>query len=141
MKHFKMEEMVPCFRENGARCRGCRLVQPAMQLPDGVEGNLQALVGEVLEPVRERLGRPITVNSGYRCQVHNTHVGGVVNSQHMRGEAADLCCEDNERLAKIIEENGRFDQLIRYKRPNGSIRFVHVSWKRNGANRKQKINK
>lgn len=140
-KHFSKQELARCFRANGARCKECPLKQPADKLPDGVEENLEALAEHVLEPARQRLGKPITVNSGYRCQVHNKTVGGVANSQHMRGEAADLCCEDNERLAEIIEENGRFDQLIRYKRPNGSIRFVHVSWKRNGANRKMKLNK
>lgn len=140
-KHFSKQELARCFRANGARCKECPLKQPADKLPDGVEGNLEALAEQVLEPARQRLGRPITVNSSYRCQVHNKTVGGVANSQHMKGEAADVCCEDNERLAKIIEENGRYDQLIRYKRPNGSVRFVHVSWKRNGVNRKQKLNK
>ena len=140
-KHFKNEELARCFREKGGRCSECKLVQPALKLPDGVEDNLDALAANVLEPAREKLGKVITVNSGYRCQVHNKAVGGVANSQHMRGEAADLSCEDNERLAEIIEENGRYDQLIRYKRPEGSVRFVHVSWKRNGANRKMKLNK
>ena len=140
-KHFSKQELARCFRANGARCKECPLKQPADKLPDGVEGNLEALAEHVLEPARQRLGKPITVNSGYRCQVHNKAVGGVANSQHMKGEAADVCCEDNERLARIIEENGRYDQLIRYKRPNGSVRFVHVSWKRNGVNRKQKLNK
>ena len=141
MKHFKREELARCFRENGARCRECPLKQSADKLPDGVEENLQALVENVLEPARQRYGGPILVNSGYRCLVHNKTVGGVSSSQHMRGEAADICCEDNERLAKIIEENGRYDQLIRYKRPNGSVSFIHVSWKRNGVNRKMKLNK
>lgn len=140
MKHFKMEELVRCYRDDG-RCRECPLKQRASRLPNDAEENLRALVEQVLAPAREKLGKPITVNSGYRCQVHNRAVGGVANSQHMRGEAADLCCEDNERLAEIIEENGRYDQLIRYKRPDGSVRFVHVSWKRNGANRKMKLNK
>ncbi|MBO7068601.1 MAG: peptidase M15 [Bacteroidaceae bacterium] len=141
MGHFKREEMARCFRENGSRCRECPLKQPADKLPNGVEENLSALVENVLEPAREKLGMPIVVNSGYRCPLHNARVGGVTNSQHMRGEAADVSCEDNERLAKILEENGRYDQLIRYKRPNGSIRFIHVSWKRNGVNRKQKFDK
>lgn len=140
-KHFSKQELARCYRANGARCSECPLRQLALKLPDGVEENLEALAEQVLEPAREKLGKAITVNSGYRCQVHNKAVGGVANSQHMRGEAADLSCEDNERLAEIIEENGRYDQLIRYKRPEGSVRFVHVSWKRNGANRKMKLNK
>lgn len=103
-------------------------------MPEGVKENLNALVEQVLEPVRERLGKPIMVNSGYRCLVHNKAVGGVANSQHMKGEAADIRIgEGLERLVKIIKENGKWDQMIIY--PS----FIHVSWKRQGVNRKQII--
>ena len=50
--------------------------------------NLRALCTEVLEPLRRRVGRVI-VTSGYRCQELNKAVGGVWNSQHLKGEAAD----------------------------------------------------
>ena len=52
-KYFKKEEFARCFRENGARCKECRLAQPAKQLPYGIEENLNALAEEVLEPVPE----------------------------------------------------------------------------------------
>ena len=140
-KHFSKQEMVRCFKENGARCKECRLGQPAIRLPYDIEENLDSLVDNVLEPARERLGKPIIVNSGFRCPVHNAAVGGVANSQHMKGEAADITCDDNKRLAEIIEQLGKYDQMIRYKRPDGSIRFIHVSWKRNGVNRKMVFDK
>ena len=95
--------------------------------------NIGALVENVLDPAREKLGKPIVVNSGYRCPKHNAAVGGVTNSQHMKGEAADIRCTDIRRLKQIIIDNGRYDQLIDY----GT--FLHVSWKRNGGNRKQKL--
>jgi hypothetical protein len=145
MKYFNSKEMVLCFRENGARCRECPLKQPAEKLPDGVEANLKALVTEVLEPARQRLGIPIMVNSGYRCPKHNALVGGVANSQHMKGEAADIAPmarfqgpsfrfqDELKRLQRIIVENGVFDQLIVYPT------FLHVSYKRHGNNRKQII--
>lgn len=135
IKHFSRVELARCFRENGARCKECRLAQPVIQLPYGIEENLDSLVSNVLEPARERLGKPITVNSGFRCPIHNRAVGGVANSQHIRGEAADICCEDNRRLAKIIVELGKFDQVILY--PS----FVHVSFKKAGGNRKQILRK
>ena len=123
------------FSMNEFECHcGCRM-------PDSARANIEALVEQVLDPARERYGKPVCVNSGYRCVRHNAAVGGVANSQHLRGEAADICCADNERLAKIIEENGRYDQLIRYMGPGGKIRFIHVSWKRNGVNRKMKFDK
>ena len=119
------------FEEFACRCCG--------RIPPGVRGNIEALVDNVLDPARRVFGGPVSVNSGYRCPKHNAEVGGVSGSQHLRGEAADICCSDNERLAEIIERNGRYDQLIRYMDGNGRVRFVHVSWKRDGVNRRMKL--
>ena len=102
------------------------------------------MVEAVLDPARERYGGPVMVNSGYRCAKHNREVGGVSASQHLCGEAADVSAgstQANARLAEIIEANGRYDQLIRYMNKDGGIRFIHVSWKRNGVNRKMSFNK
>ena len=103
------------------------------------------LVKEVLDPLREKYGKPIRVNSGYRCKHHNLEVGGAVGSQHMKGEAADVApaalvsgFKIQDELAKmvaIIKENGKWDQMIIYPT------FVHVSWKRYGPNRKQVLRK
>ena len=134
-KHFSKQELARCFRETG-RCSECRLTQPAMKLPYGIEDNLEGLAKEVLEPVRERLGKPIVVNSGFRCPIHNSAVGAATGSQHMKGEAADLRTDGKpEVLAKAIVANGKWDQLILYPM------FVHVSWKRQGGNRRQILRK
>lgn len=119
------------FSEFACRCCG--------RIPPGVRGNIEALVDNVLDPARRVFGGPVSVSSGYRCPKHNAEVGGVSGSQHLKGEAADICCSDNERLARIIERNGRYDQLIRYMDGNGRVRFVHVSWKRCGVNRRMKL--
>jgi len=120
MKYFTMNEF---------QCRdGC-------EMPAEVRINIKALVEHVLDPVREQLGKPIYVNSGYRCPRHNLKVGGAVNSQHMKGEAADIRCDDNETLRRLIKEQGVFDQMIIY--PG----FLHVSYKRGGANRHQVLRK
>ena len=108
--------------------------------PKEAEENLRALVDEVLDPLREAYGKPIRVNSGYRCPRLNTLVGGSLNSQHMRGEAADIQPvigneSDLDELAQILIANGKFDQLILYPT------FIHVSWKRLGWNRKQILQK
>ena len=104
-----------------------------------------ALVDNVLDPARQKYGGPVLVNSGYRCPKHNAEVGGVANSQHMKGEAADIAPmarfqgpsfrfqDELKRLQRIIVENGVFDQLIIYPT------FLHVSYKRHGNNRKQII--
>jgi uncharacterized protein YcbK (DUF882 family) len=105
-------------------------------LPYGIEDNLEELATIILEPVRERLGKPIVVNSGFRCPIHNRAVGGATASQHMKGEAADLRIDGKpEVLAKTIVANGTWDQLILYPT------FVHVSWKRAGGNRREILRK
>ena len=136
MRYFTRTELIRCYREDRQqRCKECRLVQAASRLPNGIEENIEALVEQVLDPAREKYGKPVVVNSGFRCPLHNKAVGGVYNSQHVCGQAADVHCEDNRRLAKIIVENGKFDQLILYPT------FVHVSWKKAGGNRQQILRK
>lgn len=127
MKHFSEREL---------RCKCCG------QLPPSVRENITSLVDNVLDPVRDQLGEPIYVTSGYRCPKHNAEVGGVPNSQHMRCEACDIHAgnpAENLKLAKIIAAQGRFDQLILYVNSATSLepRFVHVSYKRSGPNRKR----
>ena len=54
------------------------------------EGGVQPELIEKLELLREKIGKPIIVTSGYRCEKHNKHVGGVANSYHLLGMAADI---------------------------------------------------
>lgn len=51
-----------------------------------------------LQALRDAFGGPITVTSGYRCPDHNRAVGGAKDSQHVKGNAADIWAEDVERL-------------------------------------------
>ena len=51
------------------------------------------LAAYVLEPLRKAMGEPIKIGSGFRCQQLNKAVGGVANSQHLTGQAADLCID------------------------------------------------
>lgn len=78
---------------------------------------------DVLDRIRERLGVPITVNSGYRCPEHNAEVGGVSDSQHVLGTAADITYDgvDVDYLAEIAEECGA-DGIGKYYHQD----FVHV---------------
>lgn len=78
---------------------------------------------DVLDRIRERLGVPITVNSGYRCPEHNAEVGGVSDSQHVLGTAADITYDgiDVDYLAEIAEECGA-DGIGKYYYQD----FVHI---------------
>ena len=74
-----------------------------------------ALVNNVLDPLREWYGKPITVNSGFRCPALNKAVKGSATSQHMTGQAADIDTGDrqqNKLLFDYIQKNLPFDQLI-----------------------------
>lgn len=130
MKHFTKQELIRCYCESKEqRCPECRLMQAIRRAPNSVDVNIEALVDNVLDPAREALGLPIYVNSGFRCPLHNATVGGVRQSQHINGEAADIHCADNRLLQRILTEQCRFDQLIIYPT------FLHVSYKRTGVNR------
>lgn len=97
--------------------------------------NLTKLVENVLDPLREKYGKPIRVSSGYRSAILNRSVNGVTSSQHRIGEAADITVgskEENWKLFKIIRQELPFDQLIDEK----DFSWVHVSF-REGRNRKQ----
>ena len=105
------------------------------------EDNLVALVDNVLDPVRTRYGKAVHVSSGYRCQQLNTLIHGALESQHLKGEAADIYTDagpqGNLELAKLIIASGKFDQVILENVPGTSLmpQWVHVSWKRSGVNR------
>lgn len=88
---------------------------------------LTALVDNVLDPLREWYGKPITVNSGYRSPELNAAIKGAKNSQHMSGEAADITVgskEENKKLFEYIRKNLPFDQLI----DESNFSWIHVSF-------------
>lgn len=97
---------------------------------------IRLLITQLIQPLRDRLGEPIAITSGYRCPGVNRLVGGVVNSQHTRGEAADCyaACGPERLLEVLIDSSLPFDQAIVYRKK----KFLHLSYK-NGANRKQII--
>jgi hypothetical protein len=90
--------------------------------------NLQALAFNVLQPLRDRFGRPIKITSGYRSQTVNHAVGGSPISQHKVGQAADLVCDDNAMLFNIIKTQLPFDQLIWESGDDFQPAWVHVSF-------------
>ena len=93
-----------------------------------VVNNLEKLVEHVLDPLREKYGKPIHVNGAYRCPALNKAVGGSKTSQHMLGLAADITAGSvakNKILFNLIQElNLPFDQLIDEK----NFRWIHVSY-------------
>ena len=94
---------------------------------------LRLLAVNILQPARDALGA-ITVTSGFRNAKVNAAIGGSRTSQHMKGEAADLQCDDNAALFKFIKTL-EFDQLIWEFGDKEQPDWVHVSFAK--KNRKE----
>ena len=93
--------------------------------------NLVYLSAYVLEPLRVAMNEPIKIGSGFRCKALNKAVGGVYNSQHLKGQAVDLCIdgdiEKGKKWFNYIKDHLPFDQLIWEHNSKGSY-WVHVSF-------------
>ena len=107
--------------------------------------NLIYLASYVLEPLRVAMNEPIKIGSGFRSKELNKAVGGVSNSQHMKGQAADLCIDGDLKKGRkwfnYIKDHLPFDQLIWEKNPKTGSCWVHVSFVYYdfGKNRRQVI--
>lgn len=100
-----------------------------LNVPNQVQfDNLQKLVTNILDPLREMYGKPINVNSGFRSANVNKAVNGAKNSDHLFGFAADLKCENNYQLYNLILENFDFKQLISEKGSIIAPKWIHVSF-------------
>ena len=88
--------------------------------------NLNRLAMTILDPIRKAFGKPIKITSGFRSTLLNTAVGGVPNSQHLKGLAADLQVADLKELKRVIIKSGvPYDQLI--EESKGSAKWLHIS--------------
>lgn len=101
--------------------------------PEYAKKNLRKLCKNILQPIRDKWGDVICVNSGYRCKELNQKIGGVHNSQHLTGDAADICPKNRKDVQKLFDfikemiANGEINvgQLI-LERAQEAI-WVHVS--------------
>jgi len=95
--------------------------------------NIKRLVDNFLQPLRDKINKPLVVTSGYRSEELNDEIGGSETSQHSKGQAVDIECfgMSNKELATYIKNNMDFDQLILefYNPDEGpNSGWVHVSF-------------
>ena len=93
---------------------------PTMQ----VVANLTYGCHLLLEPARFLVG-PIIINSGFRSETVNHKVGGVRNSQHLLGQAADIRPKDPKQFSALVDflKNWEYtDQLLT------ASNWLHISW-------------
>lgn len=96
--------------------------------------NLLNLIVYCLQPIRDYLGKPMVISSGFRSARINQLVHGVANSQHVLGQAADFTVPGETVsgvIFKIQTSNLEYDQLI-----NEYDKWVHISFNK-GKNRRQ----
>ena len=131
-KHFKLEEFTKSMT---ATRKGIDNTPGAGDIK-----NLENVCYEILEPVRAKFEKPVTVTSGYRSEELCEAIGSSKTSQHAKGEAADfeITGIDNKELAEWIIDNLDFDQIILefYNDGDPNSGWVHCSYKLHG-NRKQ----
>lgn len=128
MKHFNLSEF---FYSSTAAKNGIKN-EPSIDARATIARNINLLVDNVLEPIRILVRTPIIITSGYRSPQVNRLVGGVDNSQHMSGCAADFHVKgyNHFMMYKVflyIFNTLEFDQLIYYPSKN----IIHVSYMEN----------
>lgn len=128
MKHFNLSEF---FHSSTAAKNGIKN-EPSFDEKATIVRNINLLVDNVLDPVRDMVNTPIMITSGYRCPQVNRLVGGVDNSQHMLGCAADFHVQgyNHSMMYEVflyIFNTLEFDQLIYYPSKN----IIHVSYVEN----------
>ena len=132
-KHFKLEEFTKSMT---ATRKGIDNTPGAGEIK-----NLENLCYEILEPLRAKFDKPITITSGYRSPSLSEAIGSKSTSQHCKGMASDLEIFGipNIQVAHWLQNNVDFDQLILefYSPDDPAAGWVHISYNEKGANRKQ----
>lgn len=132
--HFTLHELVA---SQTATRKG---IKEQFEPPQEIIDNLKSLCENLLEKLRAMNGnKPLHLSSCYRCPALNTAVGGAANSQHVKGEAADIDFGSKslnaEFFTKIKASSIDFDQLLN----EFDFSWVHISLKK-ANNRKQVLN-
>ena len=118
--HFTIEELATT---SNTKYQKLNLLKAQEQM-----GKMYMLAG-FAERVREIIGRPVIITSGYRCQELNKAVGGAITSQHLFCEAIDIVVKNmttEEVFNKIVSSDLKYNQVIIEQNAKGS-KWVHVS--------------
>ncbi|MFK4754366.1 D-Ala-D-Ala carboxypeptidase family metallohydrolase [Oceanobacter antarcticus] len=125
-KHFSLHEFLV---SQTAEREGGEMLARQNAPSDQVVSNLGYLVTSSLEPLRTLLDTPMSINSGYRCELLNSHIGSKSTSQHVVGQAADVALSSqilessrHTRYRRIIEHKVR-DRIGRSIRADASANF------------------
>ena len=101
------------------------------------ENKIDQKVLDICQTIRDALGVPVRVNSGYRCEKHNARVGGVKGSFHTKGLAADLSCElGAKKMFETVQDLYHKNKLpeLKYCIYYAHKNFIHVDCGRQRKN-------
>ena len=94
--------------------------------------SLRLLCENILQPVRDYFGKPVKINSGFRCPALNQATGGSATSDHCKGQACDFEIDgvSNPELAEWVSQNCKYTQLILefYTQGQPNSGWVHASF-------------
>lgn len=127
-RHFRLSEFT---KSETAQAEGIDNTPSAEEV-----AHLRDLAFSLLEPIRDYVKEPVYISSGFRSSELNARVGGVYNSQHTQGKAADIYLKSrkHESLYNFIVRHLTFDQCILYPT------FIHISYNRHNNRREAWIN-
>lgn len=88
-----------------------------------------------MDEIREVYGKPININSWYRCKELNAEVGGAENSKHLTGLAVDIRWDKD--LLEYLKQKPQYDKLILEKA--GKTKWLHIQFKRDRSKEQNKV--
>lgn len=122
--HFSLNEFLVTSSFNGEG-----IIHNCNSLTLDIFNNIQNMCIE-LEKIRSLAKCPLHINSGYRCDMVNRAVGGVANSDHIKGLAVDISLSASNRSAicnAIRDYNNKYSKPLRYI--EGHPNYIHISFK------------
>lgn len=127
-RHFRLSEFT---KSETAQSEGIDNTPSAEEV-----AHLRDLAFSLLEPIRDYVKEPVYISSGFRSPELNARVGGVYNSQHTQGKAADIYFQSGKlkSVYNHIVKHLTFDQCILYPT------FIHISYNRHNNRREAWIN-
>lgn len=114
-------------KSDTARKNGIANIPQSLDICD----NLLVLIADFLQPLRNKLNKPIVITSGYRCERLNKLVGGAINSEHTKGYAVDIHVPGmsvKDLFIYIVNSGLKWTQLI--EEHSGNSTWVHISYNR-----------
>ena len=117
-----MSELVaPYISKAEYSCHHCGMLPPDVE-----ENEKYDILFRIFASIREAWGKPIVINSGFRCPLHNAYIGGSPISVHLFGLALDLDCRDEEEVIDLYDLITMMEPDLRIGQYKRNETFIHM---------------